>query len=170
MAKKIWLVDRLEKLKNGKLVDLIVEVLDEDKTILVEIQKDQLFAGQNASGGNLAPSYFADPYFKSPIGAAKYAKFKEQNDKTVRKHNPAFKPKEFETPNLIINGRLFYNAIFAQLSNDSLILDSRGAIISKLESKYKDLMGLNEVAWTHYIKQYKFIERLQTKIMNFLTA
>ena len=170
MAKKIWLVTRLEQLKNGKLVDFIVEVLDADKSILVELQKDQLFAGQNSKGGNLAPSYYADPYFKSPIAAAKYAKFKESNDKQVRMHNPAFKKKEMETPNLIVNGKLFYNAIFAELSNDSLILHSRGAIIAKLESKYGDLMGLNETAWKYYIEKYNFIERLQKKIMTFLTA
>ena len=170
MAKKIWLVSRLEQLNNGKLVDFIVEILDADKGILVELQKDQLFAGQNSKGGTLAPSYYADPFFKSPIGAAKYARFKENNDKQVRRHNPAFKQKEAETPNLIINGKLFYNAIFAELSKDSLILGSRGAIISKLESKYGDLMGLNETAWKHYAEKHNFIERLRTKIMTFLTA
>jgi len=168
MAKKIWLVTRLEQLIKSKLVDFIVEILDKDKPILVELQKDQLYAGLNAEGQPLTPSYSSDPYFKSKDAALRYAAWKQKLNQ--RKENSIFPTRDIDNPNLIINGKLVYDTIFAQITDKSIIISARSSIISKIESKYNEPFGLSKTAWTFYIEEYKFIERLQDKIIKFLTA
>ena len=163
-----WFINRLEALSNGKIAEFIGEILDEDKAFLIELQKDQLYAGQNAKGGRLAPSYLNDPFFKTPAAALKYARFKERLNQ--RRENSIFGKKDFEVPNLIVTGTLFYNTLFAQVTDKSLIISARTSILSKLESKYQDVLGLNKIAWQFYFKEYKVIERLRLKITTYLKA
>ena len=166
--KELWLVTNMNKLINGGLVEIMMETLNEDLVYLQELQKDQIFAGQNEKGLRLAPSYFSDPFFKSPLAAAKYAKFKDKNDANIRKHNPIFAKKDFETPNLIVTGSLFHNHIFAKMLPDGIDFGSTGRIFGQLESKYPDLMGLNETAIDGYMRERKVAERIQDKIMKFI--
>lgn len=156
---------RLDELINSKLAEFIAETLISNLDELVELQKDQLYAGQNAIGNPLAPSYFNDPYFKSPITAAKYARFKDRLNQ--RSENPIFKKKEFETPNLIITGRLVYDTLVAEVSSNSLIIQARSPIISKLEAKYIEPIGLNQTAWDWFAKEI-LVPDLESKMQNFL--
>lgn len=163
-----WFIKRLEDLANGKIAEFIGEILDEDKSVLVELQKDQLYSGQNAEGGRLAPSYLNDPYFKSPAAALRYAQFKEKLNQ--RRGNSIFGKKDFEVPNLIVNGKLFYDTIFAQVTDKSLIISAQSSILAKLETKYQFVLGLNKIAWDFYAEEYRLGERLRNKITNYLKA
>lgn len=163
-----WFIKRLEDLANGELANMLGQILDEDTAVLVELQKDQLYAGQNEKGGRLAPSYLNDPFFKTPAAALRYAQFKDKLNQ--RRENPIFGKKDFEVPNLIVTGTLFYDTIFADVQNDKLIISARSSIISKLETKYPDLLGLNMTALKFYKEEYNLIERLRTKVINYLKA
>lgn len=158
----------MDKLINGGLVDIIMGVIDEDLDYLKELQKDQIFAGQNSKGLRLAPSYLSDPFFSTPTKAAKYAKFKEKNDADVRRHNPIFAKKDFETPNLIVKGTLFHNHIFAKLIPEGIEFSSTGRITAQLESKYPDLLGINMNAFEGYLNEKKVIDRIQSKIIQYI--
>lgn len=157
---------RLGELQSGLLATFIAEILNSDIDLLEELQKDQLYAGQNADGNSLTPSYYADPFFKNPISAAKYAAYKEKLN--VRLHNPIFKKKDFETPNLIVTGTLVYDTIFAKVNGvSSFTIDANSPIYGKLMSKYKDPFGLNKVAWDWYTENY-LVPELKDKIGKYL--
>lgn len=161
----IELSERLNALSEYKLADIVSEILERDIPILIEIQKDQLYAGQNAKGEKLSPSYSSDPYFKSPLSAKKYADFKSRLNQ--RSDSGIFTKRDNDTPNLIVTGTLIYNTIYANVNNKQLILSARSSLLSKLEAKYSEPFGLNQIAWDYYMKTY-FIPDFKTEILTFL--
>lgn len=161
----IELEKRLKLLSESQLSAFIVEILTADRHILVELQKFQLLAGQNALGNELAPSYLDDPFFKSKESAQRYSNFK---DKLGLETNTAiFKSKKKDTPNLIISGGLVHDTIFANITPKSLILDAASSILSKLEAKYIEPFGLNQTAWDYYGEVY-LAPKLKQKVGQFL--
>lgn len=161
----IELSKRLNALYKYKLADIIVEILEKNIPVLIQIQKEQLYAGKNADGDNLSPGYSEDPFFKSPASAKRYAEFKAKIRKG--KDSAIFGSKDSDTPDLIINGRLIYDTIFASVNKNSLIISARTSILSKLEAKYKTPFGLNQKAWEYFMETY-FIEDLQKEVLTFL--
>lgn len=157
---------RLNVLNNGLFATYISEILNQDSVVLEELQKDQLYAGQTAEGKTLSPSYYADPFFKNPLSAAKYALYKDRL--IARTHNPIFAPKQYETPNLIVTGKLVYDTIFARTNgNKSLTIDANSPIIANLLSKYREPFGLNQTAWDYYTRVH-LVPKLTDKVRNYL--
>lgn len=156
---------KIESLRSGKLVEFISDILDRHKSVLVELQKDQLYAGQNAKGKKLAPSYLNDPFFKSKESAQRYSDFKARIN--PRAHNSIFATKDKDTPNLIITGGLIYDTIFANVTDKSLIIDARSSIISIIEQKYTEPFGLNQTAWDFFTEKY-LMKELKQEIANYL--
>lgn len=134
---------------NQVLPKLVEESLNELSDEIVELQKDQLYSGLDADGKLLKISYYEDPYFKSQTAADKYARFKSKN--YARNHNDAFPEKPYDIPDLVVNGRLFYNFIKSYSSNGKLIIEANSPIYSQLEAKYGDIMGLSDIA----IKEFR---------------
>jgi hypothetical protein len=142
------LAQKFRSLQNelGSLVETIIK----DLSIEIEIlQKDQLWAGLDGDGKKLRVGYSQDDFFKSPESAARYAKFK----------------KDYDTPNLIINGKLVYDRIDISVGGNKLIISAASPILSELQSKYGETFGLGEIAFAHFQKTYFipiFVERLKT--------
>lgn len=160
----IELNKRLKQLRGGLLISYAEDVLRKDVTILLQLQKDQLLAGKKQDG-NALPSYYQDPFFKSPIKAARYAQFK---DKLIfTKVYDIFGEKEMETPNLIVKGNLVHDRLFVQIGDGTIIFDANSPIRGKLIAKYNNLFGLNQTALNYYLNTF-FINEYRLKIENFL--
>lgn len=157
---------RLQLLINSKLADIISRILDRHSLVLVELQKDQLYAGLNSKGDRLSPTYLNDPYFKSPLSALRYATYKEKLNQ--RMHNSLFPKKDFEVPNLIVTGTLVYDTIFSNVSSKQLVISAKSSIINKIESKYNEPFGLSQVAWDYFTQKY-LIPDLERELKKFLT-
>ena len=160
------LANRIEQLRTKELVRIISEIFDEHRYLLVELQKDQLYAGRNAKDRELNPTYYNDPYFKTPAAAARYAKWKSSLN--VRTHNPIFPQKQYETPNLIITGTLIYDTIFAKVSNGILEMSANSSILSELEQKYDEPFGLGKTAFEEFVRQTDMIEKVKQKVKKYL--
>lgn len=156
---------RLRILREAELANIVSNILDAHSDLLVEIQKYQLYAGQNAVGEQLAPSYLDDPYFKDQAAAQRYADWKATLGQD--RSNPIYPKKSKDIPNLIVTGTLVYNTIFASVSPKELIISARTSILSKLEGKYKEPFGINQLGWDYYSKKY-LIPELKERVQKFL--
>lgn len=156
---------RLKILRESELANIISNILEKHSDLLVEIQKYQLYAGQNAEGNPLSPSYLDDPYFNDRAAAQRYADWK--NSLGQDRSNPIYKKKDKNTPNLIVTGTLIYNTIYASVSPKELIISARTSILSKLEGKYKEPFGINQLGWDYYTKKY-FIPEIKNDVQKFL--
>lgn len=155
-----------QNLKTLNLVEIIQSLMQEDEELLLSLQKDQLYAGQDANGDGLRPTYQDDPYFKTRDAAQRYSDWKDRLEQ--RTHNPLFVKRPPGTPNLIITGGWFYNTLVADVGNGKLVIRSDSWLIGKLESKYGQyLLGLSSVALTYYVEEILF-DRLQIKAHQWL--
>jgi len=160
----IELNKRLKQLRDGLMVKYAEDILKQDVSILLRLQKDQLLSGQKQDGKSL-PSYYQDPFFKSPIKAARYAQFKDRL--IFDKVYDIFGTKEMETPNLIVKGSLVHDRLFVQIGDGKIIIDANSPIRGQLIAKYNNLFGLNQTALNYYLNTF-FIVDYRKKIENFL--
>lgn len=160
----IELNKRLKQLREGLMVKYAEDILKQDVSILLRLQKDQLLSGQKQDGKSL-PSYYQDPFFKSPIKAARYAQFKDRL--IFDKVYDIFGTKEMETPNLIVKGSLVHDRLFVQIGDGKIIIDANSPIRGQLIAKYNNLFGLNQTALNYYLNTF-FIVDYRKKIENFL--
>lgn len=131
-----------------------------DSAVLLEVQKDQLYAGQTPEGGYLSPTYSRDPYFKTPGAGARYAKWKA----SIHPRRPAsyLKARPEDVPNLIVNGNRFYNHLSCTVTKRQIRYINAGI---DMRPKYGDILGLNAESIAHYRAAHfneKFITRLRT--------
>ena len=153
-------------LKTLNLVQQIQTLMQEDEELLLSLQKDQLYAGQDANGNGLRPTYQEDPYFKTQAAAQRYSDWKDRLDQ--RSHNPLFAKRPSGTPNLIINGRWLYNTLVADVGGGKLVVSSGSWLFPKLETKYgQALLGLNHIALRYYVEEILFT-RLQKNVNKWL--
>ena len=138
--------------------EVLVKQLHEQKDLFEEFVTEQLYSGVNGDEQPLTPSYSEDPYFngfKNPKKAAAwYKKWK------MRIHPPArsylgFKPRNPDTPNLIIRGD-FYSSITAIPIAEGLSIVSEGLTFSAdIEKKYGSVIyRIGDKAKKHYIVHY----------------
>jgi len=140
--------------------------MKEDETLLLALQKDQLYAGQDAQGNSLRPTYQDDPYFKTRDAAQRYSDWKDRLDQ--RAHNPLFAKRPSGTPNLIVTGRWLYDTLVADVGGGALRVRSDSWLFSKLEAKYgQALLGLNQTALRYYVEEILFT-RLQKNVHQWL--
>ena len=161
------LVSKFKSLDSDKIVDFVIEIMDANLPFLVELQKFQLLAGQNAVGEYLSPKYTEDSYFKSKESAKRYSDFKSKLAQDT--NTEIYKKKPKDVPNLIITGSLIYDTIYAKTGSDYIEISARSSIIGKLESKYRNLFGINKTGWDYFSEKY-LIPQLNEKVLNYLTT
>lgn len=155
-----------QNLSTLNLIQQIQVLMEEDEPLLLDLQKDQLFAGQDAEGNSLRPSYLEDPYFSSRKEAQAYSDWKDTMSQ--RDANPIFLKRPSGTPNLIITGAWFYDTLIADMQKDTLVMRSDSFLIGKLEAKYGQyLLGLNKTALRYYVEERLF-PRLQKNVYQWL--
>lgn len=117
--------------------------------ILLELQRDQMYAGLDARGQHIAPRYSQDPWFKSRESAARYAAWKARLNQ--RRPAPYLPLRPEDVPNLIINGRLIYDRLRLRVGPVSLAVDLPGFDV---ERKFGPVLGFSPVVLDHYRRTY----------------
>lgn len=119
---------KVQKLDTNKIID---NVLEENIDALNEKNKEQLLAGKNRLGEDISPSYFEDPYFKTPAAAQRYSDWKD-------KITPNAKRKR-GVPNLYIDGT-YHRSRKTTISGDTITY-SADFIEQEIELKYGDTIN-----------------------------
>jgi hypothetical protein len=155
------------------------EVAAKYKDELVEIQKDQLWAGKNLKGDDLTPSILDDPYFveKAERAGAKDVQFiakqmaQEWSDFKDTQHqwagNPEFGERKKGYPNLIFTtGIKVWEQLDVIDTGDELFIDG-GLLHRELEDKYGGVFGLNPVGVRYFNERYfrkAFFENIRKRL------
>jgi hypothetical protein len=119
----------------GELNQLVLDSAMEEKLFIAELNREQLWNGETSNEGTISPKYSQDPYFKSPEAAARYAAWKN-------KITPSPK-RDIDTPNLYINGT-YHRSIYTKRDKDGITTDSNIALGQKIQTKFKNIKGLNK--------------------------
>lgn len=135
--------DVLNGLQGGEIPRLAVLPYGER---IVDLQKEQLAEGKDASGEDLRPYYSEDlkpsGYFHSTATAANYAAWKAGIDNPYQAgtRNP-------DAPNLYINGK-FYSEIGVQFGTDRVVIVPLTPFASQVMAKYgAGAFGLQMSRW-----------------------
>lgn len=117
--------------------------------ILLELQRDQMYAGLDATGKNITPYYSQDPWFKSKESASRYAAWKASLHQ--RRPAPYLPPRPQDVPNLIITGQLIYDRLRVQVGPYALKVDCPGFDVA---GKFGPVLGFSPVVLDHYRRTY----------------
>lgn len=160
------LQERIKYALNGvknfenNLGDLVVN----NEDMLFDLNWSQILQGRNNEGELFTPTYQNDPYFKTPEGAERYAKFKEG---LVSSHNaliihPLFTQKPSNTPNLIVTGAFLFS-IFITTNKQSFTLGATWHKADDINNKYGGkVFGLSPQAVAFFRKNVLIPELRKT--------
>lgn len=149
---------------NG-LENELIKQMHEKKELFEEFITEQLYSGLNGDEVPLRPTYTNDPYFnmyREPKKAAeRYKKWKARIQPPARSYL-GFKPRDIDTPNLIIRGD-FYSSITAVPIADGVMIASQGLMFSSdIESKYGNVIyKIGDKSKMHYITFF-MTKRIET--------
>ncbi len=151
--------------KNISTVDTVIErVAEQNKDVILSLNKDQLLFGRNTDGDLLSPSYLDDPYFKTEKQAQWYAgmKYNLERAHAARIHNPQlFVTKPRNTPNLIVSGA-FQGGMLIVIGGNRFEISSTYEDTADIESKYNyKVFGLAEVSHQYFYANYLHEELLR---------
>ena len=136
---EITIRDYLTKLKTAKeqLPDAVNNVLFQNEAKIVDLNKSQLYDGKDILENDIKPFYSQDPFFKTQAQAQGYIKWKQKITPNSRR-NP-------DAPNLFINGFHYSMIGLLKKGKDIVIgVKSLNKITSSIDSKYKNIYGLND--------------------------
>jgi hypothetical protein len=115
---------------NAIAIESITESVDEIRRYNLQ----QMLDGKTNKGLDITPSYFNDPFFKTPEAARAYSAWKD-------KISPPSNRKP-GTPNYYING-YFHSTVKVEVVGEVLKIGSAATIGKLIEAKQPDLMGLS---------------------------
>jgi hypothetical protein len=132
---------------------------------LVDIQKDQLWAGQDLSGGDLSPTILDDPYFVEKarrmnarnVSATARRLARAWSDYKDRQHqwagNPEIGERKRGRANLIFtSGAVVWNPLRVTASGEALRLATEPNVQADVERKYGPVFGLNPAGARYFIR------------------
>ncbi|MBD8389663.1 hypothetical protein [Dysgonomonas sp. BGC7] len=126
---------------------IVSEEVNKTSDVILDLNRDQLLYGRDTAGNELTPGYLSDPYFKTFEQARTYFYMKFsmlQDHESMKSYTKVqlFPKKDYNTPNLIVNGNFFYNYFFITVSLDNYTIGSSGKAASDIEQKYGKVYGL----------------------------
>jgi hypothetical protein len=131
------------------------EAIDTDKVIeaamteslpdLNDLNLEQIYDGKTNTGDDIRPSYYEDPYFKTPEQAIAYSNWKDRITPNSRRNRG--------TPNLFING-YYYRSRSLSLAGDVIRFDSFWPEGSKIHQKYANINGLGGSYKSDFINHF----------------
>lgn len=138
---KIWEVaDIIHRVADG-FEDNCVRCLDENKGVVLQAVKEQLYSGQNGMGELMSPTYDNDPYFDEPgwwfHRAYAYKAWKKEITPPVAGTMLGLPPRPDDVPNLFIDGT-FYEEINAKMQGKALVVDPGDGNGPQIIGKYGD--------------------------------
>lgn len=102
----------------------------------------QLLDGKTNTGADITPSYFQDPFFKTPLAAMKYSKWKDEISPPSNRKTG--------TPNFYING-FYHGTIQVRRQGDVIVTGSNTPIGKSIEARQPKLYGLSPASRKEYI-------------------
>ena len=112
------------KLVLEKIPETVENAIYKNEKEIIQLQKNQIYDGQNNKGEDLRPLYTEDNYFKTPGQARGYIKWKQQI-----KPNPRRNP---NAPNLYVNGYVHRNIIIVNESGNIILYIKNFSIVTVL--------------------------------------
>ena len=142
--------------------------MEEQSERILELQKEQLFAGKTSTGEDIRPYYSEDlqangGFFKSPQSARNYALFKAHIS------YPVNVPRQLDAPNLYINGRLVHDNIGLEFTDEYMRVRGNTAEAQRIMDKYGEkTFGLSSDSMSK-IKP-KLTESIKEKIKDYING
>jgi hypothetical protein len=131
--------DALEVLENLEALDITVAAsaaLSDHTYQFVALNREQLMEGKLSTGQDITPSYFDDPYFKTPEAAKKYSDWKDSITPNQKRKKG--------TPNLYIIGT-YHGSIGMEVKDGEYELKSEYKDAASIERKFSNnIYGLDE--------------------------
>jgi hypothetical protein len=161
----------LNRLETFDIRQLAFEVMKEHEYDLLEVQRNQLWAGKDAIGNDLTPSILDDPYFiekyqdRAAAKAYEYAERKELQDQRV--DNYIFGTRQFGVPNLILtSGVKVWRKLCVIYGNNEIYIDAGKEngypdLTDELEAKYDAPFGFNPVGVSYLRELFLDVEIYQ---------
>ena len=140
---------------------VVKDTIVENKDMLEELIKEQLYSGVNGNDKPLRPTYLNDPYFKSEEAGHWQNKAKSYMmwKKKIKPPKPSFlldlPARDEKTPNLIIKGD-FYDSITAIPISDGVRISTQGTPFGDdVERKYGSaILKIGTVSRKHFIEYF----------------
>jgi len=132
----MFIDDFIDKLESFDMVSEAGKLIMENKQQILEMNKDQLWAGENTEGMPIRPSYFEDPFFKTRQQARAYANWKQRITPNPKR--------ALGTPNLFING-YYYNSQDLQVQGTDVVYTSTLIGGEDIDVKYRNIRGLTPI-------------------------
>lgn len=145
---------------------LVRDVLVQHESDILDLQKQQLFAGKAGNGEDIRPYYSEDlkpgGYFHSVESAGRYAAWKGQlSYPYTANRNP-------DAPNLYVNGK-FHSELGVEFGTDTLTIDGRTPYAQGIVSKYGlQTFGLMAENWSVLWSERGGLEELMQNLRNIL--
>ena len=119
---------------SDKLGQIAFDWLEANQDYLISTNQEQMYSGKTAEGVPITPTYSQDPYFDSPIEALAYAKYKDAWSHPDR---------DWDTPNLFINGNWYYKHIKAtRFKPTEMVFCVRHPMGRDIWAKYPTTLGI----------------------------
>jgi hypothetical protein len=132
-------MDALELLGNIEQLDIVKvagEALAECTEEFVNLNREQLLEGLLSTGHEITPSYFEDPFFKTPEAAKRYSDWKDQITPNPKRSKG--------TPNLFIIGS-FHQSISMEVKEGEYEIGSDYKDAESITGKFtENIFGLDE--------------------------
>lgn len=122
--------------RKAKKLDIdksIKSALEKTKDDLLSLNKLQLLEGKTRLDTDITPSYFDDPYFKSPESAARYSAWKDRITPNPRRKKG--------TPNLFIIGT-YHSSLDIIFRGDTISFPSSFRGAEDIRRKFREIFGL----------------------------
>jgi hypothetical protein len=103
----------------------------------------QLLDGKTNTGADITPTYFSDPFFKTPQAALLYSKWKDEISPPSNRRSGV--------PNLFING-YYHSTRKVRVEGDKIVYGSSdNKLGAEIDVKYKNIDGLSPQSRSVYI-------------------
>ncbi|MDE7465009.1 MAG: hypothetical protein K2M59_03920 [Muribaculaceae bacterium] len=132
----------IRKISDG-FEEACIRCLDENKGIVLEAVREQLYSGFAGDGEHLAPTYDDDPFFEEEgiwyHRNEDYKAWKRTLTPPVTGTMLGLAPRADNVPNLFINGK-FYSEIIAYRRSDVIVVDPGAGNGPDIVAKYGDVI------------------------------
>ncbi|MCL1942626.1 MAG: hypothetical protein FWF54_03630 [Candidatus Azobacteroides sp.] len=145
--------DVMNNLSSLNIEEMIQDIVKDDSGTLLDIQKEQLMAGQDNEGNPLTPSYRDDPFFKTLEAAQRYSDWKDRITPPTGTRAYSERPKG--TPNLFING---YWQSGIKFIPENGLFENDNPLNTEIKPKYPSSLGLNPDGIKYY-RDFYFDEK-----------
>lgn len=143
--------------------------LDDNKGVVLQAVREQLYSGQNSEGGHLSPTYDNDPFFDEEgwwyHRAYAYKAWKREITPPVAGTMLGLPPRPDDVPNLFIDGT-FYAEINARRNGNALLVDPGSGHGPEILAKYGDNILKMGPDAKEYFNMYYMIPSIENFLRN----